>query len=302
MAETELDANVAKAHKLPGTDNPVTDSSLASAGGSPSLASASGASDQAATNPMGSVDGETPIPPVLSKNRWLPEGEKITIASLDMTEFTISAQYNPKELQVDRPIPWQFQRSPALNRLVLEFSGEDARTLNLELLFDGYEEGESIADAVQMLEMMSRANIDVKKQLGQPQPSDWVVEYDKKKDEPGFKREPKPRKVESPDGKTDPDVITKRPHYCFITWGDWWRDDPLKVVIENISTKYTMFSDQGAPLRALVSLRLKEAHGVTIARPADLRARADIEVAAKSAGPLDAKKAAEDAKPKKETP
>ena len=45
-------------------------------------------------------------------------------------------------------------------------------------------------------------------------------------------------------------------------------DNKFKCVIEQISTKYTMFSSGGAPLRATVTLKLKEAERVSMA-PAD---------------------------------
>jgi hypothetical protein len=37
----------------------------------------------------------------------------------------------------------------------------------------------------------------------------------------------------------------------------------FKCVIESLSVKYTMFSDQGVPLRATCTVKLKEADTVT---------------------------------------
>jgi hypothetical protein len=43
-------------------------------------------------------------------------------------------------------------------------------------------------------------------------------------------------------------------------------DHRFKCVIESISTKYTMFMPDGTPLRATVTLKLKEAERVTMAK------------------------------------
>ena len=225
--------------------------------------------------------------------RWSPGGQKITLASYDDSTLTVEAQYNPKEVQVDRTVPWQQQLSPEVNRLVLEFSGEDGRTMGLELLFDGYEEGISIYDSIDKLETMSRAKVPT-------EGPDWAVSYDQQKDGSILKtsrsRKPKLRekseeelrleeeKTKDPrttgatqDEENDESATANpRPHYCFLTWGEWL-PDPIKCVIENISTKYTMFSSEGLPLRAIVSLRLREAHAVTMARPADVLAAAETQ-------------------------
>ena len=37
---------------------------------------------------------------------FAPAKAKLTIGSLDDTGTSVSAQYNPKELQVDQSIPW----------------------------------------------------------------------------------------------------------------------------------------------------------------------------------------------------
>ena len=41
------------------------------------------------------------------------------------------------------------------------------------------------------------------------------------------------------------------------------QNEGFRCVIESLSTKYTMFSDQGVPLRATCTVKLKEADTVT---------------------------------------
>jgi len=146
----------------------------------------------------------------------------VSIASLD-THIQVDAQYNPKELQVDKTVPWQKKSQANKTQetgIQLEFTGAEGRSLTLELLFDGYETKTSVAGKVETLNTMASVL------------------------EPGSADETK-----------------RRPHLCVVTWGS--TVPTFKCVIESLSVKYTMFSDQGAPLRATCTVKLKEADTVT---------------------------------------
>jgi hypothetical protein len=147
----------------------------------------------------------------------------IYIGSLDVTSLTVEAQYNPKELQVDKNIPWSKknqanQANPT--GLHLEFTGAEGRTMSVEMLFDGYETKSSVADYVKDLNTMAS-----------------VLE------------------------SSSPDENKRRPHLCVASWGD--AVDNFHCVIESLSVKYTMFSDDGVPLRATCTVKLKEADVVS---------------------------------------
>jgi len=77
--------------------------------------------------------------------------EIISIGSVDHETLTVYAHYNPKELQVDKSIPWkanpQANKSPEKG-IQLEFSGAEGRTMTVEMLFDGYEENKSVAPSI----------------------------------------------------------------------------------------------------------------------------------------------------------
>lgn len=164
---------------------------------------------------------------------FAPAKAKLTIGSLD-DSTTVSAQYNPKELQIDQSVPWS--KKNAANQansaeggsseggIELEFTGAEGRTMSVELLFDGYEGGDravDVAGEIKKLETMASV------------------------------RFPK-----------DPDEDKRRPHRCVISWGE--RGMPsFKCVIESISTKYSMFSSDGVPLRATCTVKLKEADKVS---------------------------------------
>jgi len=153
-----------------------------------------------------------------------PEEGVIWIGSTDDTGLTVKAQYNPKELQVDKNVPWQKknqanQANPT--GLHLEFTGAEGRTMSVELLFDEYEKPDgSVSKAVADLNKMAS--------------------------------------VIKPDSD---DENQRRPHLCLATWGA--TVSAFKCVIESLSTKYTMFSDKGVPLRATCTVKLKEADVVS---------------------------------------
>jgi hypothetical protein len=153
-----------------------------------------------------------------------PKGQgTVSIGSCDDTSLTVNAQYNPKELQIDKSVPWtkknQANKSSDTG-IQLEFTGAEGRTMSLELLFDGYETKSSVAGSVEMLNTMA---------------SVW---------KPGSDKE-----------------TERRPHLCVVKWGA--AVPKFTCVIESLSTKYTMFSDAGVPLRATCTVKLKEADTVT---------------------------------------
>jgi hypothetical protein len=52
---------------------------------------------------------------------------------------TVTAQYNPKEVGLDKSVPWQKAKNSHANTPDLEFTSADGRSLSFELFFDGYE-------------------------------------------------------------------------------------------------------------------------------------------------------------------
>ncbi|HUJ61582.1 MAG TPA: hypothetical protein VLX92_23920 [Kofleriaceae bacterium] len=164
-----------------------------------------------------------------------PATEKISIGSLDDTSIGVTAQYNPKELQVDLTVPWS-KVNQANNSntqgIHLEFTGAEGREVTVELLFDGYEQGASVADQVGALQTLA---------------SVW-----------------------KPDSKKENE---RRPHRCIAKWGSTLSS--FRCVIESLSTKYTMFSDKGVPLRATCTVKLKEADVVSMAQGGDASSSSD---------------------------
>lgn len=93
----------------------------------------------------------------------------------------VKAQFNPKELQIDKTVPWQkVNQSNNENKqgIHLEFTGAEGRTTSIELLFDDTEGGNNVASNIKKLEHMTSVF------------------------RPG-----------------DPDETKRRPHHCVVAWG-----------------------------------------------------------------------------------
>ena len=165
-----------------------------------------------------------------------PATEKLSIGSTDDTSLQVTAQDNAKELQIDKSIPWQKVNqanqsnntkktgASAQKGIHLEFTGAEGRSMSVELLFDGYEKGSGLA---------VQGSIATLEQLAS---------------------------VIDPDST---DENKRRPHLCVVAWGQKGLPS-FRCVIETLSTKYTMFSTDGEPLRATCTVKLKEADAVTL--------------------------------------
>jgi Contractile injection system tube protein len=168
-------------------------------------------------------------------NKWTPPGAKLQIASVD-ADLVVEAQYNPKEVQIAKQVPWNDKGSTMgggnAGAMVLQYGGDHPRTLTLELVFDGYETGENVQYLVEDLELL------------------------------GMPRDPQ---------STDPEW--RRPHRIVVTWGPG-NFRPFRCVIESVQTKYTMFGEDGTPLRALCTVALKEADLLEMAKQENVAARA----------------------------
>jgi hypothetical protein len=172
--------------------------------------------------------------------RYTSPTEKLTIGSLDDPSLTVRAQYNPKDIQIDRAVPWTTNNvrdnRPSHLRIgsatEAEYVGATPRTMTIELLFDRYEvvptdwsQTRSIEPLVEMLDEMAC--------------------------------------VRNPE--LVPDDM-RRPHHCVVAWGAGSACQGMRsfrCVIESLSVKYSMFDRDGTPVRATCTVKLREANVVT---------------------------------------
>lgn len=97
-----------------------------------------------------------------SSTLWTHKGNKFVIGTLHGDVLEITAQYNPKELSRSASATWtahpntSAKQSPSHDTHIwMEYGTTEPRTLTFELLFDGYEEGISVARFVEQLESLT---------------------------------------------------------------------------------------------------------------------------------------------------
>lgn len=83
-----------------------------------------------------------------SGGRAMPKLERVTIASLEPDfKVGIEAQYNPAQIQLEESANWSPDPSRKDGVPQLEFTGNAARTLSVELFFDGLEDRRDVKAA-----------------------------------------------------------------------------------------------------------------------------------------------------------
>lgn len=116
----------------------------------------------------------------------------------------VAVSFNPKELSVDKSVPWGHQKNPVHDAPSLEFTSGEPYRLSFELIFDTYESGNNVSKVISPL--LALLNID----------------------------------------------DDRRPPVCTFVWGSNLPE--FEGVIENISVRYTMFLEDGTPVRATTNI------------------------------------------------
>ena len=68
---------------------------------------------------------------------------KLLILGLD-NGVQLTAQYNPKELGIDKSVPWQKSPTSSGDQPELQFTSAEGRSMSFELFFDEYESGGNV--------------------------------------------------------------------------------------------------------------------------------------------------------------
>lgn len=68
----------------------------------------------------------------------------------------MTVHFNPKELSIDKSVPWQKHKTSESDAPTLEFTASEPKTLGVELLFDTYEKGSSVHDEVKKLDKLCK--------------------------------------------------------------------------------------------------------------------------------------------------
>ena len=86
------------------------------------------------------------------------EPKKLTIVTVDGPSIMVTAQYNPKEIGIDKSVPWNKHKNPKGDIPMLEFTNAENRSMSLELFFDKFEAGGTVQPEVELLTQMTRIN------------------------------------------------------------------------------------------------------------------------------------------------
>jgi len=139
---------------------------------------------------------------------------------------TIEFMFNPTEYTISKSNTWRTEANKGRNVPKYEFVSGEPRQLQIELFFDSY---------------MTRSG---------SQPKDLRLVLNKLFNFMLVDTSAQTRGKHS---------RMSRPPKCRLEWGQHTRDLAFECYITNCTTKYTMFDQQGIPIRATATLTLKEA-------------------------------------------
>jgi hypothetical protein len=83
-----------------------------------------------------------------------PAGTLLVIRSLE-TKDAVTAMYNPKEIDVDKAVPWQTSKKSQGDDPTLEFTAGEPKTLSVDLLFDTFEKQTDVRPFVAGLDKLA---------------------------------------------------------------------------------------------------------------------------------------------------
>jgi nucleoid-associated protein YgaU len=154
---------------------------------------------------------------------------KAFLTRKDKPLSVVPCLFNPKELSVEKSNQYAEVNIPGLSSPVFQFVRGNARSVTMDLFFDTYEEG-----------------IDVRVF------TDRITGWDAGSmfsSLPGFAK-----------GLMDIDSELHAPPVCLFIWGAF----VFQCIIERVSKRFTMFLPLGIPVRATLSVTLKEYREVDI--------------------------------------
>ena len=145
---------------------------------------------------------------------------KAFFARKDKPSQIVPFLFNPKELSVEKGNQFAEVNIPGLSSPILQFVRGNARSLTIDLFFDTYEKGTDVRLFTDRITGWDAGSM--------------------------FSKIPK--------GLMDIDSDLHAPPVCILVWGAF----VFQCVIERVTKKFTMFLPEGIPVRATLSVTLKE--------------------------------------------
>lgn len=131
--------------------------------------------------------------------------------------------FNPKEMSVEKSNVFAEVNIPGLSSPILQFVRGNARSLTMDLFFDTYELGTDVRLFTDRITGWDAGSMFSKLPI-------------------------------VPKGLMDIDSDLHAPPVCLFIWGTFF----FQCIIERVTKKFTMFLPEGFPVRATLSVTLKE--------------------------------------------
>jgi hypothetical protein len=154
---------------------------------------------------------------------------KAFLARKDNPQLIVPCLFNPRELSVEKSNQFAEVGIPGLPSPIFQFVRGNARTVTLDLFFDTYEKGEDVRLFTDRITGWDAGSM--------------------------FSNLPGASK-----GLMDIDSDLHAPPVCLFIWGAF----VFQCIIERVSKRFTMFLPEGIPVRATLSLTLKEYREVDV--------------------------------------
>src|SRR5262245_55267762 len=73
-----------------------------------------------------------------------PPTQHLTVPSLEGSKIAVTAMFNPKEISLDKAVPWAKQSTSNSDKPALTFWSADGSVMSFELMFDTFESGADV--------------------------------------------------------------------------------------------------------------------------------------------------------------
>ncbi|MCP5049701.1 MAG: LysM peptidoglycan-binding domain-containing protein [bacterium] len=149
--------------------------------------------------------------------------EKAYFLRKDNPSSRIPCLFNPEQFTVEKSNHYSEVNIPGLSAPVFQFVRGNARSISLDLFFDTYEQGTDVRDYTDRVTGWDNGSMNSKLEV-------------------------------SPKGLMDIDSELHAPPVCIFMWGAF----AFQCIITSVNKKYTLFLPEGIPVRATLSVSLKE--------------------------------------------
>ncbi len=155
--------------------------------------------------------------------------EKGYLTRKDKESVKVPFLFNPKELSIEKSNQYSEVNIPGLPSPIVQFVRGNARSVTMDLFFDTYEQGKDVRIHTDQITGWDAGSM--------------------------YSRLPNEKK-----GLMDIDSDLHAPPVCIFIWGAF----TFQCIIERVSKRFTMFLPEGIPVRATLSVTLKEYREVDV--------------------------------------